>query len=291
MTGRPPSANAIGADLEVEPLGMKEFRRVAHALFTDAGITMPDSKLTLVHSRLSKRLRALKMQRFEEYCDFIESAAGAIERRSLLTALTTNVTRFFREPHHFDMLKAELLPPLLRKAKQGARVRLWSAGCSSGEEPYSIAMTLLSLAPDASKYDIRILASDIDPNILGKAKAGLYTDGQMKGLGNDLRAKYFERPVTSPHREDYQVRDSLKELISFRELNLTQRWPFKGPFDIIFCRNVVIYFNEPTAQKVWSQFSSVLGPGGYLLVGHSERVSGPSLAQFNTTGVTTYQRK
>lgn len=274
----------------IEALGTEEFRRVADALFMDAGITLPDSKMTLVHSRLSKRLRALKMNRFEAYCDFIESAEGAIERRQLLTALTTNVTRFFREPHHFDDLRDRLLPALLKRAKQGERIRIWSAGCSSGEEPYSIAMCLNALAPDLSGLDIRILATDIDPNILQRGRLGIYSDAQMKGLPDDLRNKYFHRVETDGHGDHYQVSDTLKKLISYKELNLTKRWPLKGPFDVIFCRNVVIYFNEPTAQKVWADFASLLSPGAHLLVGHSERVTGPATALFDTTGVTTYRR-
>ncbi len=290
MIASPRPGASQSNDHRIEALGMKEFRRVADALFTDAGITLPDSKMTLVHSRLSKRLRALKMNRFEAYCDYIESSEGAIERRELLTALTTNVTRFFREPHHFDDLKTRILPDLIKRAKRGERIRIWSAGCSSGEEPYTIAMCLLSLVQDTAGLDIRILATDIDPNILQRARLGIYNEQQMKGLPLELRKKYFNRVETDRTGDHYQVSDTLKKLISYKELNLTKRWPLKGPFDVIFCRNVVIYFNEPTAQKVWSAYASVLSPGAYLLVGHSERVSGPAMALFDTAGVTTYRR-
>jgi chemotaxis protein methyltransferase CheR len=143
----------------------EDFRTIAAVLHGDAGIYLPDSKATLVYSRLAKRLRVLGLSSFREYCALIQGQNGVDERQAMLAALTTNVTRFFREPHHFEDLRAKVMPALAAKARGGGRVRLWSAGCSTGPEPYSMALTLLSALPDAARHDIKILATDIDPNV------------------------------------------------------------------------------------------------------------------------------
>jgi chemotaxis protein methyltransferase CheR len=266
-----------------------DFRKIAAMLHGDAGIALPESKATLVYSRLAKRLRALGLASFRDYCELIASSEGVDERQKMLAALTTNVTRFFREPHHFDHLRTKVLPPLIERARAGGRVRLWSAACSSGQEPYSCALTLLQAAPDAGRLDIKILASDIDPNVVAEGREGVYADQLMVGVPAELKSRGFQR-VDGDRGPAWRVKDEVRDLVSFRELNLIGDWPMRGRFDVIFCRNVVIYFEEDTQAKVWSRFAPMIEPGGILYIGHSERVSGPAAELFAPAGITTYQR-
>ncbi|MBY0422824.1 MAG: protein-glutamate O-methyltransferase CheR [Parvularculaceae bacterium] len=288
-SGLAPTSRKDSANGEFQ-MTERDFRAVAAAIYEDAGISLTAEKQPLVYSRLAKRLRALELSSFDQYVALIESPDGAEERRNMLAALTTNVTRFFREPHHFELLRDVVLPPLLREAERGGRVRLWSAGCSNGQEPYSIALTLLEACPRAASLDVKVLASDIDPVVVAHARAGVYDDGQAESVPGALRAKYFAVSSESGVRR-WTASAELKSLIAFRELNLNGVWPMKGPFDAIFCRNVVIYFDEPTQQKLWSRYEQLLSPEGWLFVGHSERVSGPALAKFTSEGVTSYRRK
>ena len=267
-----------------------DFARIAALLHAEAGIYLPESKATLVYSRLGKRLRALGLESFRDYCALIDGAGGADERQLMLAALTTNVTRFFREPHHFEHLKTKVLPPLLKRAERGGRVRIWSAACSKGHEPYSIGMTILSLLPQAASLDVKILATDIDINVLAHARAGLFDDDTRK----DVPRAYFERwckPAPAKgEKGSWEVGSDLRGLIAFRELNLIGAWPMKGKFDAIFCRNVVIYFDEPTQEKIWNRFVAYLEPDGHLYIGHSERVTGRAVTFFVPDGVTTYKK-
>ncbi len=181
-------------------LSRADFRQIAAMLHADAGIYLPDSKAALVYSRLAKRLRALGLASFRDYCALVAGREGLDERQKMLAALTTNVTRFFREPHHFELLEQQVLPPLLDAARQGERVRLWSAACSSGQEPYSIALTILSLMPDAGRFDVRVLATDIDPNILAEAQRGLYSETILDAVPAGLRARWFTPARARPGR-------------------------------------------------------------------------------------------
>jgi chemotaxis protein methyltransferase CheR len=242
----------------------------------------------MVRTRLARRLRALKFKTFDEYCDHIRGPAGADELGMMISALTTNVSHFFREDHHFAMLREKVLPGLIQKAKSGQRVRIWSAGCSNGQEPYSIAMTLLEagMPPGA---DMRILATDIDPNVVAHAREGIYPDSMATGIPDDLRRKYF---LETTHKGEtaWQAVPDLKAPIAFRVLNLLHDWPMHGSFDAIFCRNVVIYFDAETQDRLWSRFAKILRPGGWLFLGHSERISPKAMANFTNCGVTAYQR-
>jgi len=269
-------------------LALPEFRRISKIMKMDAGITMPDDKVNLVHARLQKRLRALKIRSFKEYCAFVENPSGRDERKVMLNALTTNLTRFFREPHHFKHLLDSSLPPLIRHAKTGGRVRIWSAGCSTGEEAYSIAAVLHSIAPDIQRYDLKILASDIDSNVIRTGHAALYNQASVQKLPAKVRERYFQQSENDTSQ--YSVSEELKSLVSFRLLNLNApSWPMKGNFDIIFCRNTVIYFNEETQADIWTKFKNQLNPGGHLYIGHSERLSGPSEKAFDKAGMTIYK--
>ncbi len=268
----------------------EDFRRIAAILYADAGIALADSKATLVYSRLAKRLRALGLASFRDYCTLIGEQDGLDERQKMLAALTTNVTRFFREPHHFDHLKAKVLPRLVAKARAGGRVRLWSAGCSTGPEPYSIAMTLLEALPEAVDLDVRILATDIDPDVVAAAREGVYSEDALSPAPLDSRRRWF-RPEAGAGAIRWRAGESLQSLITFRELNLVaQPWPMKGRFDAVFCRNVMIYFDEPTQREVVANLTARLLAGGQLYIGHSERVSADQ-ADLVSDGLTTYRRK
>jgi len=264
------------------PLTADDFRRIADVLREDSGIHLPDGKAALVYSRLAKRLRLLGLESFDAYCALIGGTEGGEERRSMLTALTTNVTRFFREPHHFEHLKRQIADRLAAKARAGGRVRFWSAGCSTGEEPYSIALTLLSALPEAGELDVRILATDIDTKVVATARAGVYDAEDLAQIPVALRG----RVKAHGNPGEYAIDDSVKRLITFNELNLMREWPMKGRFDAIFCRNVAIYFDEPTQERLWGRFAERLDPAGHLHVGHSERVSDP---RFQSDGLTSYR--
>src|SRR5690606_10081814 len=170
-----------------------DFLSIARMLYDDAGIALSESKASLVYSRLAKRLRALGLESFRDYCSYVAGSEGAGERMNMLAALTTNVTRFFREPHHFDHLRTKVLPSLVQKARAGGRVRFWSAGCSTGQEPFSIALTVLRLMPEAADYDVRILATDIDPNVVATGRAGVYSDEAVQPVPASLRDRWMVR--------------------------------------------------------------------------------------------------
>jgi chemotaxis protein methyltransferase CheR len=285
---RPAPANASPRQAIVEGEFLftdEDFRRVSAMLHADSGIHLPDSKATLVYSRLAKRLRGLGLRSFRDYCELIAGSQGASERQAMLAALTTNVTRFFREPHHFDHLHDQVLPDLIREAKAGGRVRLWSAGCSTGQEPYSIALTVLSMFPEAGNHDFRILASDIDPVVLETAKAGVYSEDAIAAIPPPMRKRWLE-PV-GRGETNWRMGEEVRGLIAFRELNLNGAWPIKGQFQAIFCRNVAIYFEEHTQARIWSRFGDLMTEKARLYIGHSERVTDDE--RFQSDGLTVYR--
>ncbi|MBK8545808.1 MAG: protein-glutamate O-methyltransferase [Caulobacteraceae bacterium] len=250
----------------------------------ETGIALSEAKATLVYSRLAKHIRKLGLSSFDEYCTFVTSAEGVGERTEMMAALTTNVTRFFREPHHFEHFRNEVGPRLVHAAKAGARVRLWSAACSSGEEPYSLALTLLDMCPDIARFDVRILASDIDPNIVAKARAGRYGDEAVSPIPAPMRARWLSRGDDQTGL--WSIRQEVRDIITFKELNLIGAWPMRGQFDVIFCRNVVIYFEEATQTLLWNGFKNTLAPQGRLYIGHSERVDVAGLRERRPYGFT-----
>jgi len=265
-----------------------DFRQIAHILHSYAGIALAEGKAALVYSRLAKRLRLLGMRSFREYCALVENVQEVDERQAMMAALTTNVTRYFREPHHFDHLRDQVMPKLAERARQGGRVRMWSAACSNGQEPYSMAVTVLAALPEAANLDVKILATDIDPNMVAEGRAGLYREEAISPVPLELRRRWFQK---GPSPGQWEVADELRTLVSFRELNLIGDWPMRGRFDVIFCRNVVIYFDEPTQERIWGRFAPLLEPAGTLYIGHSERVNGPAAELFETTGLTTYAKR
>ena len=269
------------------PLRRDDFRRISQMIYADAGIHLTEGKAALVYARLAKRLRNLQMQAFRDYCDLVASHEGADEQQEMLTAQTTNVTKNFREPHHFEHLKTHILTPLVQRAGGGGRLRLWSAACSTGQEPYSIAFTLLSIWPEAAARDVKILATDIDRTVLATAEAGVYGEDQLDGVTPEMRRRFLE--PCAGDRTRWRVNDAVRRLVAFRQLNLLESWPMHGQFQAIFCRNVVIYFDEATQQEVWRKFVPRLAPEGALYIGHSERVSGEAVGHVRSDGVSTYR--
>jgi chemotaxis protein methyltransferase CheR len=264
----------------------KQFSLIATLVRSESGINLTEAKRDLVYSRLVKRLRRLQMADFGDYIDFVGSSGGNEERRELISAITTNVTNFFREPHHFEHLGTTVMPALADSLTRGESVRLWSAGCSDGREPYTIACTLLKAFPEAARYNVKILASDIDHNSLEKAKEGRYSAEMVSRMPPAIRDRYFKRSGDSA-----EASQQLRDLIAFRSLNLLNDWPFKQKFDVIFCRNVLIYFEQNLQAQIFSRFCSVLKPGGHLYIGHSERVSGPAMKSLRQIGVTSYRHE
>lgn len=264
----------------------EDFRTIAAVLHGDAGIYLPDTKATLVYSRLAKRLRLLGMSSFRDYCALIQGQDGVDERQAMLAALTTNVTRFFREPHHFDHLRETIMPVLAARAKAGGRVRLWSAACSTGQEPYSMALCVLAALPDAARHDVKILATDIDPNVVQTAREALYSREALEAVPAGDRKHLRKAPEAGV--DMWRMSEETQELITFRELNLIRPWPMKGRFDVIFCRNVVIYFDDATQEQVWKKFIDVMNPGARLYIGHSERVTGDG-GRLTSDGLTVYK--
>ena len=260
------------------------FAQVAQMMEKETGNVFPESKSSLVQARISKRVVALRMSGIPEYMDFISTDVGASEREELIFALTTNVTRFFREPHHFEDLKTDVFPRLIRDAAAGARVRIWSAGCSSGEEPYTIAMTALALDPNLGSYDFKILATDLDRNVVNKGRMGVYPESALRSIPQE-----YHRMLTFG-ASTIELSEAAKKLISFRELNLLHEWPFAGSFDVIFCRNVVIYFSDELSDKLWKRFVGRLHPEGRLYAGHSERIRSPESKGLKPYGTSSYEK-
>lgn len=265
----------------------RDFQMISAFANERYGLFLQPSKKALVHSRLAKRLRARNLGSFADYCALLNKPEGDDERPHLLSALTTNVTHFFREVHHFDDLRDRIVPLLVAKAKCGQSVRLWSSACSSGQEAYSIAAALVAGDPKIHQYDIKILATDIDPQVLEPARAGVYSIDQVKAAPETWR-KTLSRSLTTG--KEVMVDPALKSLISFGELNLIADWPMQRKFDVIFCRNAAIYFDKQTQARLWQRFADNLVDGGHLMIGHSERLSGQAQDVLKNVGITTYEK-
>jgi chemotaxis protein methyltransferase CheR len=268
-----------------DALSPEDFQRIASVLRRETGIELSEAKLPLVQSRLLRRLRALRLPDYGSYCRMVEADEAGDERLQMMSVLTTNVTGFFREDHHFRALLKDRIPDLISRLRMGGSVRIWSAGCSSGEEPYSLALTFLEAMPDISKYDFRLLATDIDPAILKIAVAGRYPDNALTGVPDDLRARYFSEAGDGISVVEPEIRN----LVTFRRLNLIEPWPLTRAFDVIMCRNVVIYFGDDTKAEIWSRMVRQLQPDGWLITGHSERLNGSASDEMQLVATTTYR--
>lgn len=271
------------------PLTREDFDKIAEIAYSDAGIDLGEAKASLVYSRLTKRLRALRLESFRSYCALLSKEGGDGERQQMVAALTTNVTRFFREPHHFEHLKTHVIAPLVATARAGGAVRIWSAACSSGEEPYSIALAILSAMPDAASLNVKVLATDIDPDVLRKGQTGIYGEAAMAPVPMEMRQRWFSLQVDGERGKSWRAGEELRKLVVFRKLNLIGQWPMRGPFHAIFCRNALIYFKEETQVEVWLRFAPLLAPPGRLYIGHSERLFGAAASLFVNEAITTYR--
>ncbi len=256
-------------------LSEKDFRMISDLVYKHCGINLHEGKKELVRARLAKRLRLGKFKTFPQYIKHVLEDKSGKEFSILVDSLSTNLTSFFREVQHFDFLNNSFLPALLdRKRKTGnRRIRTWSAGCSSGEEPYSIAITLLEAVGGRERWDVRILASDISTEILGIAKKGIYPEDRVAPVSPMLRNKYLTCQRDNGNKL-YEVNKQLRDIIVFRYLNLMGEWPIKPPLDFIFCRNVMIYFDKPTQERLINRYWQLLDSGGVLFTGHSESLTG-----------------
>jgi len=265
----------------------KEFNFLREFVKERTGINLSDAKRELVYGRLAKRLRVLKLAGFGEYCERLKNG-DETETANLVDSITTNLTSFFRENHHFEYLADELIPRIQKENHIKRRVRIWSAGCSSGEEPYSIAMVLKESMPSTGGWDTKVLATDLDSKVVARAKSGVYDLNRINSLPSHRLKRWFNKGK-GDNSGQIQAAPTLQELITFKELNLMHEWPIKGPFDAIFCRNVVIYFDKPTQRVLFDRYADLLTENGILFIGHSESLFKVS-DRFKLLGKTIYQK-
>jgi chemotaxis protein methyltransferase CheR len=257
-----------------------DFERIRSMLYKHSGIKLNDSKMDMVYSRLARRLRATGLKTFQDYLARVENQRDE-EWEVFINSLTTNLTAFFREPHHFPLLKTHALS--LRKRP----LRLWCSAASTGEEPYTMAMSMVE-AFNNYKPPVEIIATDIDTNVLNKAKAGVYPMDRVEKLPPDILKRFFLKGSGS-NANQVKVRKELSDMISFRQLNLLDnQWPISGLFDVIFCRNVMIYFDKDTQYKILKRFAPLLEPHGLLFAGHSESLH-HAADLFKLRGQTVYE--
>jgi len=253
----------------IPPLKDEEFEAIRKLVYKKSGIFLNEEKRDLVRNRLGKILRRKQISSFKDYYKLVIKDPTGQELIQLLDAISTNFTHFFRENQHFEFLKNTVI----LNCSQNKRIKIWSAGCSSGEEPYSIAITLLEAIKDIETWSVKILATDISTRVLEKAIRGVYQEEQLSTLPKVTLHKYFLRGK-GLWAGYYQVRPEVKKMVEFKRLNLLEPFPFKTLFDVIFCRNVMIYFDRPTKENLITRFSQALVPGGYLFIGHSESLMG-----------------
>lgn len=262
-----------------------EYKDICTLVYENTGIILNDEKRKLAYSRFSRRLKALQLKTFGEYCEIVRSGDKQ-EMTHFANAITTNLTSFFRESHHFDRLVDEVMPKLLKKPSR--KIRIWSAGCSTGEEPYSISISILKKYPDIANWDFKILATDLDSKVLETASRGLYKSKGLDTLEDPtIEQTWFKKGMLNGV-EYAQVLPKVRDLIKFKQLNLMNHpWPMSGTFDVIFCRNVVIYFDQVTQKKLFTHFSKVQTVNDYMFIGHSETLKGFE-TDYKNTGRTVY---
>ena len=260
----------------------EDFKRLAAMAYDISGIVLGDHKKELVYSRISRRIRKLGLSDFAQYCSYLDQNQGA-EVNEFVNSITTNLTSFFRESHHFEYLAKEVIPTW-KKQNKSKPIRIWSSACSTGPEPYSIAITLQKNMP-VQQYNIKILATDLDSEVLRKGKDGIYPLTDIEQLPRDYLSCFQQNSKTGMG----MVKPAIRELVQFNRLNLLGPWPMKHKFDVIFCRNVVIYFNKETQKELFERLADQLNDGGYLFIGHSESLNGMT-TRFISKGRTIYQK-
>jgi chemotaxis protein methyltransferase CheR len=264
-----------------------QFHRIRQLVREHTGIALSDAKRQLVYGRLSRRLRALKLDSFGEYIELLEGGVAA-ELEEFTNAITTNLTSFFREPHHFEYLASEVLPRIAGQTTGARRARIWCCAASTGEEPYSIAMVLREAAQLLAGFDVKLLATDLDSAVLATASQGIYNAERLSSV-TGTRASRFFRKGSGAQGGKFRVQDELRNLITFKQLNLMNEWPIRGPFDAIFCRNVIIYFDKDTQRALFARMAALQRPGDILFLGHSESLYRVS-DKYELIGRTIYRR-
>lgn len=269
----------------VQALQQDDFQFLQKLIYDKTGIVIGDHKREMICRRLAKRMRDLKVDIITDYCNILKSDNDA-EMNNFINAVTTNLTSFFRENHHFEFLKNDFYQTFSQSKKN--KLRVWSSACSTGEEPYSIAITLREVfGKTIDTFDAKILATDLDTQVIHTAKTGIYDIQRIKDLPTTIKSKWFQ---PQNNAKQVVIDDSLKKLITFNRLNLLGPWPIKGQFDVIFCRNVLIYFDKPTQEALVKRFYDVLVDDGLLMLGHSESVLKGS-NKFDSLGKTIYRKK
>jgi chemotaxis protein methyltransferase CheR len=263
-----PARDASSTSLRLREFafGEEDFQALRQLVKSLTGIHLSNQKRELVYGRLTRRLRALQLRTFAEYREQLQG--NVQELAELCNAITTNLTSFFREPHHFQYLRDHVLAPLAAERHGKRRLRIWSAGCSTGEEPYSIAMSVLETLPDRDRWDVRILATDLDSEVLSRARRGIYPPERMSTVSPERLQRFFIEPPEGGGI--CQIAPEVAALVTFKQLNLIHPLPMRGPLDAIFCRNVVIYFDKETQRELFTRIARLQRPGDLLFLGHSE---------------------
>lgn len=264
-----------------------DFERIRQFVSEHTGIVLTKKKKDMVYGRLSKRIRRGDFISFSAFIDALDEG-DEDEKDFMINAITTNLTAFFRENHHFEFLKNTVIPSLVKTKGYKKHLRVWSAGCSTGEEPYSIAMILKESLPDFEDWDVKILATDLDANVIAHGKAGIYRQDRIEGLDETRIKRWFKRG-TGDNADMVKVSPELQQMITFKRLNLLHEWPMSGPFDLMFCRNVVIYFDKDTQRVLFDRYADILAPDAHLFIGHSETLFKVS-SRFDSLGQTIYQK-
>ncbi|MBO9713470.1 protein-glutamate O-methyltransferase CheR [Sphingomonas sp.] len=286
-SARAGGGTALGPSHSAE-LTRNDFAAIAAIMMSDARIALSEAKTTLVQSRLARRLREHGLSSYRDYVALVES--DPVERSAMVVSLTTNHTHFFREPHHFDHFRETVMPELKRRASAGQPIRIWSAGCSSGEEVYTIAMCLLGPDRTSSMWlrgaDVRLLATDIAPHVVESVRRGFYAANTAEGVPEEYRRTWMR-----PERDGFLMAEEARSMVTAKVLNLFEPWPLKAAYDVIFCRNVMIYFNDDAKEELEQRFVAQLAPSAFLYIGHSERMVGRAAQAMRSCGHTIYQKR
>lgn len=277
---------------KAQRLSAKDFKFICQFVYDSAGIVLNESKREMVYRRFTRIIRDRKLNSFSDYCHLLKTQAEQ-EEGYFINAITTNLTSFFREKHHFDYLQQHEIPSILAQEKatlgQKKRLRVWSCASSTGEEPYSIAISLVqAMKAQLPEWNVKVLATDVDSSVLAQGSAGIYNTNRIEELPIELKKQYFIKGVGRTS-DSVKVRENIRNLITFKRLNLLHEWPMKGPFDVIFCRNVIIYFDKETQQELFARFYELLKPGGLLILGHSENL-GKYQQYFCNVGRTIFRK-
>lgn len=265
-------------------LNLSDFNAISGIVRKNAGIDLNEAKLGLVKSRLQKRLRILGFSSFRDYLNLVNSSSGGAELEELICAISTNVTSFNREPHHFVHFRETVLPIIIKKLKARQSVRIWSAGCSNGSEAFTVACAVLDAYPEALNCDFKILASDIDKYSLETGRNGIYSADMVAKMPDTAKDKWFTKTG-----RDFAIDPKLRSMVSFKTLNLMAPWPLRKKYDAIFCRNVLIYFTQEDQARLFSKFTQHLLEDAFMYIGHSERVIGEATKELISVGATTYK--